>query len=380
MRLVRAVLGAARIALAWSTSVLAQPVITEFPLPGSGPVNSLGWANSGYAKAMTAGPDGALWLTHSHESLVVRMAVDGALTEYSVAPAVLPSGIAVGSDRNIWFLLNGSPHGIARMSTSGQFVTFPVSTTSWLCGLVSAPDGNLWFTESTVTWEAKGPEPTAAGRVAPGGAITTYPLPSGRSGTGIIVSAEGNLWFSFSDFTMWGSYGHGIQRMSLQGTRGSVVDSLGPGDPLANSLALGPDGNGWFTASDNTVGKVTSAGVVTKFPIPTAAARPIDITAGPDGNLWFTEYAGNKIGRITPQGVITEFPVPTPNAGPVAICVGPDGNIWFTESEANKVGRLVLSGPASGKATLTIPTAASKAGHDGTSFHTDIWLLNRSYF
>ena len=43
------------------------------------------------------------------------------------------------------------------------------------------------------------------------------------------------------------------------------------------------------------------------------------------------------------------------------------------------MGRLALSGPASGKATLTVPTAASKAGWNGTFFHTDVWLMNRSY-
>ena len=105
----------------------------------------------------------------------------------------------------------------------------------------------------------------------------------------------------------------------------------------------------------------------------------MDIVAGPDGNLWFTEKNANKIGRITPQGVITEFDVPTPDSQPAAICVGPDGNIWFTESKAGKVGRLSLSGAASGKITLTIPAAASSTGANGTFFHTDLWLMNRSF-
>jgi hypothetical protein len=59
--------------------------------------------------------------------------------------------------------------------------------------------------------------------------------------------------------------------------------------------------------------------------------------------------------------------------------VGPDGNIWFTESNAGKVGRLVLSGPAAGNITLTVPAASSSAGVNGTFFHTDLWLMNRSF-
>ena len=49
--------------------------------------------------------------------------------------------------------------------------------------------------------------------------------------------------------------------------------------------------------------------VTDEFPIPTINSSPYDITAGPDGALWFTE-PGVKIGRITTAGVITEYPVP----------------------------------------------------------------------
>src|SRR5262249_23184509 len=52
-----------------------------------------------------------------------------------------------------------------------------------------------------------------------------------------------------------------------------------------------------------------------------------------------------QIGRITTAGVITEFPIPSDNASPLGIAKGPDGALWFTESSlANKIGRLVLPG------------------------------------
>ena len=73
------------------------------------------------------------------------------------------------------------------------------------------------------------------------------------------------------------------------------------------------------------------------FLLPTRVSEPQGITAGPDGNLWFTEFLGNKIGRITTAGVITEFPIPMPFSGPHDITTGPDGNMWFTES-SNKIG------------------------------------------
>ena len=72
-----------------------------------------------------------------------------------------------------------------------------------------------------------------------------------------------------------------------------------------NDIAVGPDGNLWFTdAGQNEIGRITTAGAITKFPVPTAASGVFGIIRAPDGNLWFTEQAANKLGRITPAGVV----------------------------------------------------------------------------
>jgi streptogramin lyase len=99
-------------------------------------------------------------------------------------------------------------------------------------------------------------------------------------------------------------------------------------------------------------GRITTAGVVSEFPIPTASSGPDFITTGPDGALWFTEFGANQIGRITTAGAITEFQVPgtsTPPApagagsSPAGITTGPDGAIWFTEFYGNRIGRLATT-------------------------------------
>jgi streptogramin lyase len=76
---------------------------------------------------------------------------------------------------------------------------------------------------------------------------------------------------------------------------------------------------------------------------PGRSASPYNIIVGPDKNLWFTEYGGQKIGRVTTSGVITEFPIPGA-LQLVGIAAGPDGNIWFTDQLTGKVGHISTSG------------------------------------
>jgi virginiamycin B lyase len=138
-----------------------------------------------------------------------------------------------------------------------------------------------------------------------------------------------------------------------------------------SGIAAGPDGAMWFTGNRN-IGRITTAGVVTSYPLPTSNAGSAGITAGPDGAMWFTEYSGvtlAKIGRITTSGVFTEYALPDPTSIPSAITAGPDGALWFIESGNTNIGRITTSGtitefplPASEKNTGVY---ALTAGPDG---------------
>ena len=108
-------------------------------------------------------------------------------------------------------------------------------------------------------------------------------------------------------------------------------------------IAAGPDGNMWFTeALGNKIGRITTAGAITEFAVPTESSVPLGIVAGPDGNMWFAEHVGNNIGRVTTAGAITEFAIPTAFSLPDVLAVGPDGNVWFTEPAGNKIGRITV--------------------------------------
>lgn len=168
--------------------------------------------------------------------------------------------------------------------------------------------------------------------------------------------------------------------MSIEGTVTSFAI------PTANSqpkdIALGPDGNLWFTEHNGgRIGRITTTGVIAEFSIPSADNSPSSITAGPDGNLWFTEesLSTGKIGRITPQGVITEFALPSSpigGGGAHGITLGPDGNLWFTQAgaSANRIGRITTSGQITEYPvpTLGIPWEIAP-GPDG-----NLWFTERS--
>src|ERR1700693_2055878 len=76
---------------------------------------------------------------------------------------------------------------------SGQPVTeFPVPTANALpVGIVSGPDGALWFTELLGN---------KIGRITTAGVIIEFPLPTPGSGpVGIAPGPDGALWFAEQD-------------------------------------------------------------------------------------------------------------------------------------------------------------------------------------
>ena len=140
----------------------------------------------------------------------------------------------------------------------------------------------------------------------------------------------------------------------------------------------GPDGNLWFTENGtNKIGRMTTTGTLTEFPIPTANSGPFDITPGPDGNLWFTEFKSGKIGRITTAGTITEF-TSANFFRPWNITTGPDGNLWYTDNSSGAIGRMTTSGVASPEFAVQGSGAGDDrepygivAGPDGNMWITD---------
>ena len=171
------------------------------------------------------------------------------------------------------------------------------------------------------------------------------------------------------------AFAAGLALVAPRPLRGQAVNEFPIGTQvLPLEIALGPDGNLWFTENVGKIGRMTPAGEFTHFTPPTASSGAQGIAAGPDGNLWFTESNVNKIGRVTTSGDFTEFPIPTAGARPFGIVAGPDGNLWFTESQANKIGRITPGGVIT-EFPIATPSASPRsiaAGSDVSAKRTQI--------
>ncbi len=167
--------------------------------------------------------------------------------------------------------------------------------------------GSIWFVD---------PGASSVGRIDATGTVTRYPLPAGSGPQGVARGSNGDIWFTEAGTT-----------------------AGGPDDV--------PD------APVPAIGRVTAAGAVEHFPLPTRGANPLGppgtgslptaVTAGRDGAMWFTETGADAIGRITSNGAITEFLLPSRgqvHAAPGAIVSGPDGALWFTQPLRESLGRI----------------------------------------
>ena len=78
----------------------------------------------------------------------------------------------------------------ASLAASTDFLVPPGPQDNPL-GIITGPDGNLWFTNSNSR---------SIGRITPSGVITTFPVPGGVFPDQIAKGADGNLWFTESGF------------------------------------------------------------------------------------------------------------------------------------------------------------------------------------
>ncbi len=213
----------------------ASGAVTEFPLETRFPTTHTN------PKAVTEGPDGNLWFAAEHSlgneggppqsvEVVGRMTPTGQVSEFPLIGKELGLiAITAGSDGNVWFTEWGA-NKIGRVTPSGQITEFAIPTESARpSGVAAGPDGNIWFTEE---------QAGAIGRITPSGQFTEFPLLGEDAYPVQIVSGpDGRLWFVY-----------GVGTIGTVAPNGTITRIELPHKTQVHAIAVGPEGDVWYTA------------------------------------------------------------------------------------------------------------------------------------
>ncbi len=253
-------------------------------------------------------------------------------------------------------------------------VTLPANTSN----IISGPDGDLWVGVNS------SPDTAAIERIGLDGTITSFPVPGNAPDGGFSINAltvgpDGNVWFDANFAPTFTDNQVVIGNVTPAGlvTEFPPIPVAAGRGAMAGSIVSGPGGDLWFGylvgnlklqdfQRQDFIGQVTTAGAVTLFPISSFSSKsPIlidSLAVGADGNLWFTEGVGKPFvfGRMSPSGVVTRFPMRNVFVGEVEN--GPNGGLILDGLKNDLVQNEVVQVSTSGAITRDkIPAAISNA-------------------
>ena len=241
-----------------------------------------------------------------------------------------PQDIVLGPDANLWFAAPGADKvGRVIPTDPPQIQLFPITGLTDPRNIAVGPDGAIYVNGSV---NGAG----GIGKILPGNTASTgsqggYGLIDPR---GIAPGPDGNFWLG------WGVG-------DIVRVKPSDLTEVGANIPTGlniRGLTQGPDANMWVTDFGGTIGKVSGVGVFNPADtIDVPAGTTWDILSGPGGNLWYSSPDSNVVGRLTTAGVATEFPV-TAAGDQFGLTVGGDGNVWVAQAVANSLGRVTPAG------------------------------------
>ena len=277
---------------------------------------------------IAAGPDGALWFTNDGNDSIGRITTAGAVTNYTGTGISEPGGHRGGAGRRavvhqLRQQLDRADHDrrgghqlhrhrasrARRRSRRGRTARCGSPTTATTRsggspppgavtnytgtgvaspdGIAAGPDGALWFTNSRQQLDRADHAPPGSSPTTPAPSIASPWEHRGRARRRRSGSPTLRRQLDRADH-------HGRGRHQLHATRAS---------PPRRGSRPGPTARcGSPTTGNNSIGRITTAGVVTQLHRARASSSPDGIAAGPDGALWFTNHGNNSIGRITTAG------------------------------------------------------------------------------
>lgn len=281
---------------------------------------------SGQPRQMTLGPDGNVWFTISGSTQSKefgRITPDGTVTEYDTPNGKAVFGITAGPS------VIGGPNDRIWMSQEFSVIKWNPATETGSPIPVPDLDGprGLTVDDQSFVWAVD--ELGSLIRISAVGVSLEFPV-GGSNGRGIAYSGS-NLW--------WADFGQQKIHRSPRATPGAPTSFGVGGGP--QEVAAGPDGQIAYTNPGNlpqTVGLISTAGVVNEVPVP--ATDPFGITFADDTAYWVANFASDDLTRLTPEGV-TSAPIKFPaGSGPRYLTKGPDGTLWVALESSGRIAKV----------------------------------------
>jgi streptogramin lyase len=303
----------------------------------------------------------------------------------------------------LWVAVNPTSisSAIDRIGLNGSVTSFAVpregnTTFNQVASLATDPDGDVWFDADFMKLYASlgaaqasiGAGQVVIGKLTPAGHASVFapiPVAAGESAlaSAIVSGPGGDLWFGY---ILTDSKGQGENFIGRATTAGAVkllpVSPFSSQSPWLESIAVGADGNLWFTEylkNRTLLGRMTPSGVVTQFPIGNVDFG--SVANGLDGSLILTGQTPkgqHEVFRVATTGAITQYKIPAAMSKAFGTYLGAaDGSLWFAnESGVPRLGRIAASGAVasyhfSARTPGGFPVDAIAVGEDGNLYALD---------
>lgn len=308
-------------------------------------------------------------------------------------------------------LLSGLLVGLGAAPASADTRVYPVPTSNAGLGrIVTAPNGNMWFTEARTN---------KVGMITPAGVITEYDLlaqtTAGSTVESIDVGPDGAVWVVFDSgwqalrylpatdqvetFDLFGDPNGGQIRAAADGSAwvtmnysDSGIIRLEPGrsprwllnaPECDDTLGVGSDGAPWCGAGSSSIVRVapdTNSGAT--FPLPGDMGQTTSgLVAGPVGSIWLTRHDPESwytpanegaIGYVDAANGAVKYWQLGFNTAPRSPVRGPDNAVWFIGGGTTRsIGHINAEGVGVVSSVGNHQPTSMTFGLDGAVWFTD---------
>lgn len=233
----------------------------------------------------------------------------------------IPTAVAVAPDGSVWFSIDFSDAvGVVRAGKVERIAKGSRSTEP--IGIAVDTSGTVWVTDAaTVSILA----------VSATGEVRSVKLGTPIARLGRMAAApDGSVWFAEStSYSITRLKDGQLARHGIESVRGGPY-----------GVAVAGDGVVWATLqSANSLLRIAPDGTMTEHEIPTPGVSPTDVAVDGIGAVWFLEFRTDRIGRFH-GGKFDEWALGETRAGLTGLAVAPDGAVWFGMLRKGCIARL----------------------------------------